>query len=161
MVTPWCNSLALPSAHPLFPWLTYPHSFTERLQQHTQKPIEIELLSHQMNPENEALIREIYLRSDHHRWLYARTAIPFEGLKGKFQPLLEWGTKPIGNFLFSDPDIQREPFMFAELDKDDLYYQEAAKALTIAPEKLWARRAIFRANQDALLLTEVFLPGDW
>lgn len=85
-------------------------------------------------------IREVVLWGDAVPWLAGRTIVPESSLEGNETQLLELGSKPLGSYLFSAPDLQR------------VFLQVGNK------EALWGRGSLFKLGEKPLLLTELFLP---
>lgn len=100
-----------------------------------------------------ALIREVILYGQQTPWVYARTVIPLPTLHGPLRRLHYLGNKPLGEQLFTDPSMQREPVEIAQLP-----YELLPKKLHIQ-ESTWGRRSVFRLSNKPLLVTEVFLPA--
>jgi chorismate lyase len=84
--------------------------------------------------------REVLLCGDGVPWLAGRTVVPESSLVGTETQLLNLGSAPLGQFLFSVPDLQRE---FLRVAKSD---------------RLWGRSSLFKLRDKPLLLTELFLP---
>jgi chorismate--pyruvate lyase len=84
-------------------------------------------------------------------------------LRGRWRWLAGLGTRPLGEALFSDPQVRRGPLRFRRLRAPDRRYRGAAAALSArglpVPQSLWARRSVFSAGGWQLLVTEVFLPA--
>lgn len=99
-----------------------------------------------------AVIREVILFGHHTPWVYARTVIPLSTLRGPLRRLHYLGNKPLGEQLFTDPTMRREPVQVAQLHRQQL------------PDPLpqfqstWGRRSVFRLSGKPLLVSEIFLP---
>lgn len=90
-----------------------------------------------------AYIREVELWGNNQCWVKARTLIPRTSLRGFLLPLKHIGSKPLGAKLFADPKITRGAIEIAQLNGDS------------GPE--WARRSVFKLNNQPLLVTEIFM----
>lgn len=105
-----------------------------------------------------AFVRMVYLSCAGEPWVFARTVIPGRTLSGPRRRLTHLGTRPLGEVLFADPHMRREPVQVARLQPGQQLYEWATQGLTLAPSEIWARRALFRLNNHPLLVCEAFLP---
>lgn len=69
------------------------------------------------------------------------------------------GARPLGELLFTNPQVARSEFSVATLRPGHLEYHEAAAYLPEEPEQLWSRRSTFTLPRGKLALTEIFLPA--
>jgi chorismate--pyruvate lyase len=151
-------------------WLSEPHSLTKRLQAFTQEEIQLQLIQacfdDAIDEEYQALtishetrvwVREIYWKYREKIWMYARAIIP-ESTLSVGTPLNTISEKPLGSFLFQDPNLLRHPFEYAKLSNTHFYFQKIVSCVVENENFLLARRSIFIYYQKPLLLTEVFLP---
>jgi chorismate lyase len=140
------------------PWLTDRGSLTRRLVQASQHSFSVERLRQgwqTMRPSEQvclqqpahhwALIREVMLRGHQQDWVFARSIIPRNTLRGRHRALRSLGNQSLGSWLFSDPSIQRGDLEICRLEDQHSVY--------------WARRSIFRLEGQPLLVIEVFLPS--
>lgn len=104
-----------------------------------------------------ALVRTVLLSCCDHPVMLGRTIVPAATLRGSGAALLQLGDKPLGQYLFAQPDLQRSAFEFAKfsLDMAQAYWQ-GCDASVLAAEQ-WARRSIFYLSGKPLLLSELFL----
>lgn len=109
------------------------------------------------------LAREVLLVCDGLPTVFAHSVIDASALRGRWRWLAGLGTRPLGEALFSDPQVRRGPLRFRRLRAPDRRYRGAAAALSArglpVPQSLWARRSVFSAGGWQLLVTEVFLPA--
>jgi len=105
-----------------------------------------------------AFIRRSLLKCDDQALVFARTVIPEKTLSGKNQQLTKLGEKPLGDILFNDETIYRTDMRYAKIPVNCKLHEEATKGLDIASE-LWGRQSLFYIEQQALLITELFLPA--
>lgn len=105
-----------------------------------------------------ALIREVELRCDRGRWVFARTLIPATSLQGPTRRLAHLGNKPLGAVLFSDPGVRRERIEVADLRPHHVLFRSACRNLAQVPKVLWGRRTLFFMEGKPLLVNEIFLP---
>ncbi len=111
-------------------------------------PSEIRLLH---LPSNErALIREVILSGCDQPWVFARSIIPFNTF---IQHKHALDNRPLGDLLFKDPTMKRDPIEVAKICNK---HQYLPNSLTLdAP--LWGRRSKFLLENRPLLVSEVFL----
>lgn len=153
-------------------WLKHRGSMT-RLMEQTGKLVTIEVKRHQLalpslremqrlgiNERRFSIIREIYMYCDDEAWLFARSIIPLNILKGRLNRLRAQGELPLGKILFREPNLRRSLFAFSQLTATD----SLLSSLTIHfphflnQSPLWQRESLFFLPQSPLLLTEIFLP---
>jgi chorismate--pyruvate lyase len=152
-------------------WLFYKYSFMERLKQYGIKQPEIIVLkqdweepllseSNQLsiNSSDQALVREVLIKSAEGHWMMARTVFPKATLTGEERQFMEMKNQSLGSILFKYPDLQRSEFEIACLTRYTRWYQQISKMITLTVEPLWARRSIFTFQNKVILLSEVFLP---
>lgn len=155
----------------LLPWLADPGSMTKRLRQASQQSFHVQVLKCHwsqagvteamrlnLQRRQRTYIREVLLFVDEKPWVYGRTIIPLTSLVGKNGSLLSLGTRPLGELLFSDPQVTRSVFEIASLQPNEHEYNAVTEHLNIHPAELWARRSVFHLHQQPLLVTEVMLP---
>jgi chorismate--pyruvate lyase len=102
--------------------------------------------------------REVVLNCFNQPWMYARTFFPETVVKAKGRHFSALGSRPLGEILFSDPQIHRSEFSFARLLPGHREYQDAAKAMQQFPVYLWARHSQFYLPSGKIALLEVFSP---
>ncbi len=149
-------------------WLLDPNSLTARIIQHckdsqesnnnsfrvevlnqcTEVPSNSEMLRLNMQANEKAHIREVLLYCGEKAVIYAKTIIPLSTLTGKQKELTSLGNKPLGAYLFSQPDLLRDDIEVSQINH---HYQQKQ-------EQLWARRSAFYLDHKPLLVYEVFLP---
>lgn len=157
-----CHWKALRKAgHLLIPvcwreWLLDSGSLTQRLKQRSHGLFSVEVLQQSwllpnrseqqllsMKTRQRALIREVFLHGNNQPWVFARSVIPATTLSGRERALLRLSNRPLGEFLFSHPAMERGPIEVSRLPG--------------TPE-LWARRSVFYLSGKPLMVCEVFLP---
>lgn len=126
------------------------------LQQHLQKPSLSEQRALGMVSSQWAVVREVILHGQYEGnptpWVYARTVIPLNTLHGPLRRLHYLGNKPLGEQLFTDPTMRREPVEVAKLHRQQL------PASLPEFQSTWGRRSVFRLSGKPLLVSEIFLP---
>lgn len=106
-----------------------------------------------------AWVREVVLQADGVPVVFAHSVLPRGRLRGPWRLFAGMGAKPLGAALFADPRIEREPFQFRRLSPRDPLLRRARDLVPALPQRLWARRSVFRRGAAPLLVSEVFLPG--
>jgi len=156
-------------------WLFHRESMTERLRSCCQNAFRVDVLSHKftcpteeeaaylnLNTTSTVIAREVMLCCDNEPWMYAKTIIPESTVSNVGDDLLHLGSRPIGEVLFSDPNLSRSHFEFAKVVQGDDAYRHACGKNKTLFDFLWARRSIFSMPEKGeLSITEVFLPVCW
>jgi len=151
----------------LAPWLSDPGSLTARLQQRFHGRLEVRLLAPRRVPlgrsEGRLLglprgrrvrLREVLLCVDGIPRVYARSLLPDGSLRGRMYPLARLGGRPLGGWLFAQPDLLRDHM---DISPVPLPVGLAPDCATAGPGRAWARRSRFRVAGAPLLVTEAFL----
>ena len=103
-------------------------------------------------------VREVLLMCNGIPVVFAHSALPYSSLRGGWNSISRLGSRPLGEALFSDHRIQRQPLTFQLLRHDHPLYGSIGRQLPLSVRSLWARRSVFSLNRHPLLVTEVFLP---
>jgi chorismate--pyruvate lyase len=154
------------------PWLFDKGSLTRRILLHCENKFRVEVLSQQwqrpllnealrlgVHPEHFALIREVLLYCGEEPWVFARSVLPRKTLTGPHRFLSKLGNRPLGEILFSDPNIRRDALEVACIKQGQRMFNCATQSLKQVPESVWARRSVFYLHKKSLLVNEVFLPA--
>lgn len=163
--TDWYRSFSAaalknPAIHgPLSHWLTLEGSLTRALQLRCREHFHVDILqegfarptveeAHTLGipVRQNAWIREVCLNGDNTPWVLARTIIPLATLSGRGRRLRNLGRRPLGAYLFSDPQWQRGPF------ETGLCHRANRR------QPMAARRSRFFSGHHSLLVGEYFLP---
>ena len=163
--TDWYRSFSAaalknPAIHgPLSHWLTLEGSLTRALQLRCREHFHVDILqegfarptveeAHTLGipVRQNAWIREVCLNGDNTPWVLARTIIPLATLSGRGRRLRNLGRRPLGAYLFSDPQWQRGPF------ETGLCHRANRR------QPMAARRSRFFSGHHTLLVGEYFLP---
>jgi chorismate--pyruvate lyase len=108
--------------------------------------------------EQSVLLREVLLLCGKTPVIFARTVIPMETLTGTEYQLGHLGNKPLGEFLFSQANLQRDTMEIAQINQGHQLFDTAQSHDTVSvSDYLWARRSIFRLQHKPLLVAEVLL----
>ncbi len=103
-------------------------------------------------------VREVQILGNDRAWVFARTLIPAATLRGRGQRLTQLGARPLGEVLFTDPGVHREPVEIARILPGQRLHQSAFAGLNEPSDAIWGRRSIFRIDGNPLLVCELFLP---
>lgn len=160
--------MALPS---LRRWLDEPGSLTRRIRRSCPGCFYVEVLGERwdapfldearrlgLRHKNRVWLREVLLCCDDSAWIYGRSVIPGQTLRGRLCGLQQLGRQPLGSVLFKRHPISRGKIEIARLAAGDGLYRQVVQSTAVAPG-CWARRSVFHVAEHPLLVTEVFLPA--
>ena len=108
-----------------------------RVEVHRQE--ELDLYKHEINQlgnEKKFIVREVFLYGDNQPIVFARSVIP---KNTKTDSIMEIGNKPLGEILFTNSNISREPIEIT-------FHND-----------IWGRRSVFIMNNSRILVSEFFL----
>lgn len=161
---------ALPNC--LRDWLIDESSLTRRLRAACSGQFGVELISLRMErpmlsearalarpPQEIAMVRQVRLHCDERPWVFARTVIPLPSLQGGLRRLASLGTRPLGEVLFADPRMRRQPLEIARITPRHRLYRMATAEESSGSTSIWGRRSVFRLHDKPLLVSEFFLPA--
>lgn len=105
-----------------------------------------------------SFIREVNLQCDGEPVVFARTVVPSTTLNEGQRRLLRLGSKPLGELLFRDRQMERDGIEVTYLKPGDVLFH---RALGPAGDLggIWGRRCVFRLHGQPLLVNEIFLPN--
>lgn len=164
------NCSTLGAGAELTPWLRDHGSLTQRIRQRCTRFNVRNLRSSLARialdesallgiaPHQLAWSREVFLHADGQPVVFAHSACAARHLRGAWASLRGLGDKPLGAVLFSLPQVQRQPLRYKALHPHHPLYRSATAGMANLPDRLWARRSLFRLHDAPLLVTEVFLP---
>ena len=112
----------------------------------------------QLSSNDSVIVRQVYLYCDMQPVVYARSLIPTLVLKNRFSDLENLGEQPLGEKIFSDPQLERSPIEWITISQESKVYRDATKALSNKPENLYGRRSLFYGAAKPILISEYFLP---
>ena len=151
----------------LGPWLIDEGSLTRKLVALSKDQLEVQVLRQEvatpgaaeanalkMIQQTPVMIREVVLKGRGRPWVFARSILPMTTMTGRLAGLRTLSNQPLGELLFQDPSMTREPLEAACLPARIL---SVPAALAAGDEPLWARRSVFFLDQKPLLVSEVFL----
>lgn len=119
-------------------------------------PSEAALLA--AGPAQATLVREVKLYCGREAWVFARTLIPLNSLRGPVYRLTRLGRRPLGEVLFSDPTTRRLRVEVAQITPRHRLFSRATSHLRRRPDTLWGRRTLFEYGGELILVNELFLP---
>ena len=93
-------------------------------------------------PEHRFWSRRVVLLGNGVPWVFANTLIPTHSLGGDLEQIIRLGTRPLGEYLFSQPELSRSEIEIKEI-----------------AEESWGRRSWFFLNAKPVLVAEYFLPS--
>lgn len=165
--------LARPHSAPrsLRHWLSDTGSLTQRLKMRCAdfrvvplstglarpNPDEYALLN--LAPGTRAYVREVLLLCNDIPVIFAHSVLPHPSLRGDWNSISRLGSRPLGEALFTDHRIQRQPLAFRHLHDDHPLFRTIGRQQVLSSRTLWARRSVFCLNSHPLLVTEVYLPS--
>jgi chorismate lyase len=103
-------------------------------------------------------VREVFLRCEDARLVFAHTVLDPADLRGAWRSLVKLGTRPLGAALFADPRIERHPLKTRKIGCHHELHRRLSAYVPSVPRALWARRSLFRLYGSPILVTEAFLP---
>lgn len=102
--------------------------------------------------------RQVLLCLDGQPLVWALTRVPGVQL-ARVPALAGLGEKPLGEWLFSQPDLQREPLVLADFAAVPVFVDALAHWGCPPPTgAVWGRRSWLSSGAVRMQLTEVFLP---
>jgi chorismate--pyruvate lyase len=104
-------------------------------------------------------VREVLLECNGLPVVFAHSILPYPSLRGGWSGISRLGSRPLGEALFSDHRVRRQPLAFRNLHPDHPLFRTIGRQQNLNARTLWARRSVFCLNRHPLLVTEVFLPA--
>ena len=93
-------------------------------------------------PEHRFWSRRVVLLGNGVHWVFANTLIPTHSLGGDLEQIIRLGTRTLGEYLFSQPELSRSEIEVKEIS-----------------EQSWGIRSWFFLNAKPVLVAEYFLPA--
>ena len=166
----WLKPLDLPIPDAILRnWLLDTGSLTERLQAHCrdfkvqvigqrQAEISLEEMA-QLKPELQQInpadwqVREVVLWGDGQPWVFARSIIPQSLCSAELANL---GNQALGKLIFNDVRFKRLPFEITHIPAS----ANITQSLRLQNKQaLWGRRSVFKFQDVAMSVAEIFLPS--
>lgn len=135
------------------------------LRQAIMVPAPDEALALGLPARQPAFVREICMSINGIDSVVARSAVSLKARTGSWQAMGKLGRRPLADILYDDPRVARSAFETARLISPHPLASIARLVVNdsnrTAPQTLWARRSVFWRGQQALLVSECFLPAFW
>ncbi|MTI13084.1 chorismate--pyruvate lyase family protein [Sansalvadorimonas verongulae] len=139
-------------------WLLDAGSLTARLKKTFPGAFEVQVIFHDwdkpaiderrfldMEDREQASVREVILHCNGTPKVFARSIIPASSLKNQNRQLLFLKNRPLGAFLFAQPNLERSAI-------------ELTRTTDRLGQNIWGRRSRFMLNHKPLAVCEYFLP---
>lgn len=122
-------------------------------------PVERQQLN--IEPRVYSHIREITMGTPSELWMFARTVIPLETLRGSAKRLAKIDKKPIGKILFGRNGAIRKTLQVERIDAEEANLDRFNLAQFNIDKcfRFWQRRSIFQLETGPLMICETFLPS--
>ncbi len=168
--TQWCKPSSVSIKSNVAHWLLDPGSLTARLQAHCHT-FQVKVLGQRVEAcseqdaceiiqkDSQVLIREVILYCDDSPQVFARSLLPLSSLTGEEQALANLGEKPLGQFIFSRPNLTRTAIEVGTFDENSTVAKLAQCLGAKVINELWGRRSLFHLEGKPLVVAEVFLPN--
>lgn len=104
--------------------------------------------------------RQVQLYCDETPVVYARSLIPVKAVSDRFNDLDSMGENPLGEKIFSDPQLSRSPIEWTQLKPDHPLFQSAMENIPSSdiPDSIYGRRSLFYGAAKPIMISEFFLP---
>jgi chorismate--pyruvate lyase len=152
-------------------WLCDQGSLTRRLVDLCGDRFSVRVLSQQwvkpevdeaallnIKPHQRVLLRQVQLLCEQDVLVYARSIIPLSTLQGPHRRLKHLGNKPLGGYLFANPNLRREKHQLAAISPNNPMFATALCDSNQDCSRIWGRRSLFTLGGKSLLVSEYFLP---
>lgn len=151
------------------PWLLDKGSLTAKLQTKSQNQLCVQVVAQyssrpqlsearllQLSPQHQCIVREVLLKGPEGvPWVFARSLFPLTSLTGRLRHLTRLANRPLGAYLFSQPQLLRSPIQVATLPANTY----SGIPDSVGTSTLWGRRSVFYLYNKPLLVSEIFLPA--
>jgi len=151
-------------------WTYESGSLTRRLRGHYGSAVKVKILYHRWltpflserkllnQPEHRyCLTREVMLHADGVPLILARTILPEATIRCAHRNLSHLGTRPLGEVIFSYPDLERRELQMALLKP--AAWSQAALEWGAIEAPVWGRRTVYAIMHQPLLVNEFFMPA--
>jgi chorismate--pyruvate lyase len=156
------------------PWLIETGSLTTKLKELCVDAFSVQLIDQtvrvstaneqkllQLASGDEVIVRQVYLLCGETVVVYARSLIPILALQKRFASLDKLGEKPLGEKIFSDPQLERSQIEWMLINAASPLYPTIVQRLLEKhkPEHVFGRRSLFYGAVKPILISEYFLPA--
>jgi len=156
------------------PWLIETGSLTTKLKALCVNAFSVQLIDQtvrvstpdeqtllQLVSGDEVIVRQVYLLCGETVVVYARSLIPVLALQARFSSLDKLGEQPLGEKIFSDPQLERSQIEWMLIDAASPLYSTVVQSLSDKdkPALVSARRSLFYGAAKPILISEYFLPA--
>ncbi|RYU63123.1 chorismate lyase [Methylolobus aquaticus] len=109
------------------------------------------------HPRRRVWTREVALLAGDRPLIVARSLMPHGMLRGRHAALIRLGQRPLGDWLFTNPDLTRLALEFARVQPEQ--WHGLPPLADAGGTAVWGRRALYRIGRQRLLVCEFFLPA--
>ncbi len=156
------------------PWLVETGSLTTKLKGVCVDAFSVQLIDQtvrvsthneqtllQLAPSDELIVRQVYLLCGETVVVYARSLIPIVALQDRFSSLDKLGEQPLGEKIFSDPQLERSQIEWVVINAANPIYSTVVQRLPDKdkPARVSGRRSLFYGATKPILISEYFLPA--
>ncbi len=134
----------------------YPSFRVHVLYQGLRAPFEDERMLLGLRRGERAWVRDVLLCDGVRPLVFAHSVLPRCHVPGSWNLFAGLGARPLGEVLFTNRGISRQPLHFQHLNRHHPLHQHMGRLAGSQP--LPARRSLFYRHHKSLLVTEVFLP---
>ncbi|MGJ0485640.1 MAG: chorismate--pyruvate lyase family protein [Methylomicrobium sp.] len=151
-------------------WTYEPGSLTRRLRGYYGSAVKVDVLYHRwltpflserkllnQSEHRYCLTREVMLHADGVPLILARTIMPDRTIKSAHRNLSHLGSRPLGEVIFSYPDLERLELQVTSLNP--CAWSSTALELGRINAPVWGRRTVYAIMHQPLLVSEFFMPG--
>ncbi|EIC29470.1 MULTISPECIES: chorismate--pyruvate lyase family protein [Methylomicrobium] len=103
------------------------------------------------------MTREVMLHANGMPLILARTIMPKQTIRSAHRNLSRLGSRPLGEVIFSYPDIERLDLQVTALSPSA--WSPKAVELGAIRTPVWGRRTVYAIMHQPLLVNEFFMPG--
>ncbi len=149
-------------------WVYEPGSLTQRLRDYYGNKVAVTVLAQywhmpflsesrqlRLSAHRYVLIREVLMHANGKPLLLARTTIPQKTIKVAHRNLAHLGNRPLGEVIFSYPDLERVAMDITHI-QPDAWTPQILSMVDMNPPA-WGRRTVYAIQQRTMLVSEFFL----
>ncbi len=155
---------------PVASWVYEAGSLTRRLRGYYGDSFRVKILFHQwrtpflserkplhLRHGQYCLVREVLLHADGKPLLVARTILPARTIRIAKRNLSHLGTRPLGEVIFSYPDLERLQLDICTVEADT--WRSDLRRQVETGQTVWGRRTVYAIKKQPLVVGEFFLEG--